>query len=60
MHLVDVIKHKESGVKYVIAAGDPLPSDAYIRLRTNISPDEAEQYVPSSRLVIKSDVKRKC
>lgn len=54
MHLVDVIKHIESGVKYVIPAGDPLPSNAYTRIRTNISQDEAARYVPNSRLTTKA------
>jgi hypothetical protein len=44
MHLVDVIKHKETGHKYAIPNGDPLPSDMYIRLVSNISPDEAKTY----------------
>lgn len=54
MILVDVIKHKETGTKYVIPAGDPLPSDAYIRLVPNISQDEAARYVPNSKLTSKA------
>jgi len=46
MHLVDVIKHKETGRKYIIPSGDPLPSDAYVRLISSISLDEAQKYVP--------------
>lgn len=55
MHLVDVIKHVETGRKFTIPHGDPLPSDAYIRLVANISPDEAEKYVPK-----KLNPKQKC
>lgn len=47
MHLVDVIKHRESGMKYKIPHGDPLPNnEMYIYLERNISPDEAEKYFP--------------
>lgn len=46
MQLVDVIKHKETGRKYIIPSGDPLPSDAYIRLAISISLKEAQRYVP--------------
>lgn len=44
MYLVDVIKHIETGAKYTIPHGDPLPSNMYIRLVSNISPDEAKTY----------------
>lgn len=54
MILVDVIKHVESGLKYVIPAGDPLPSGAYIRLVQNVSQDEAALYVPKSKLTTKA------
>ena len=54
MILVDVIKHTETGKLYVIAAGDPLPSNAYTRFRTNISQDEAARYVPNSKLTTKA------
>lgn len=49
MHLVDVIKHVETGRKYKIPHGDPLPSDAYIYLERNISPDEAAKYFPQEQ-----------
>lgn len=57
MHLVDVIKHIETGAKYTIPHGDPLPSNAYIRLVSNISPDEAKTYTTTA---IKIATKAKC
>lgn len=42
--MVDIIKHIETGRKYIIGHGDPLPSNAYIRLIENITKDEAKKY----------------
>jgi len=42
--LVDVIKHIETGRKYIIPSGDPLPSSAYTRIRESISEVEAAKY----------------
>jgi len=42
--LVDVIKHIETGRKYIIPSGDPLPSSGYRRIRESISEDEAAKY----------------
>lgn len=47
---VDVIKHVESGVKYILVAGSELPSNAYVYIRRNISEKEAQALVPTKKL----------
>lgn len=52
--MVDVIKHSETGKKYIIPHDDPLPSNAYVYLARDISENEAARYFP------KQESKAKC
>ena len=53
---VDVIKD-DNGRKYVIPAGNPLPSDLFTYVRRNISQDEAKKLVPNSNFTKRSQAK---
>lgn len=43
--LYSIIKHVETGEKYIVYQGEPLPSNAYIFIRKDITLSEANKYI---------------